>query len=75
MNNKLKKYELSIEEKVHSIGINISTLSSLIKYLDISLNDKLDVSNMDIANLASLLKNQINTIKVQFDELECILET
>lgn len=70
----LKNNLVNVEETIYSIGVDIATASSIVKYIDLSLNDSIDVSKMDVANLTILLKKQINSIKEKFEQLECLFK-
>lgn len=63
----------NIEEKISSVGMDLSIITSLIKFLDLALNDDLGVSDMDLANLSSLLKQRIFDVNSKYDEIECLL--
>lgn len=62
-----------IEEKISSVGMDLSIITSLIKFLDLALNDDLGVSDMDLANISSLLKQRIFDVNSKYDEIECLL--
>ena len=70
----MKNNLVNVEETIYSIGVDIATASSIVKYIDLSLNDSIDVSKMDVANLTILLKKQINSIKEKFEQLECLFK-
>ena len=70
----LKNNLVNVEETIYSIGVDIATASSIVKYIDLSLNDSIDVSKMDVANLTILLRKQINSIKEKFEQLECLFK-
>lgn len=63
----------NIEEKISSVGMDLSIITSLIKFLDLALNDDLGVSDMDLANISSLLKQRIFDVNSKYDEIECLL--
>ena len=70
----LKNNLVNVEETIYSIGVDIATASSIVKYIDLSLNDSIDVSKIDVANLTILLRKQINSIKEKFEQLECLFK-
>lgn len=70
----MKNNLVDVEETIYSIGVDIATASSIVKYIDLSLNDNIDVSKMDIANLTLVLKKQISHIKDKFEQLECVFK-
>lgn len=70
----LEKEAVEIEEKIISIGSDLSVAVSLVKFLDLSINDEFEVSNKDIANLAIILRNHINNIVDRYDDLETALD-
>lgn len=70
----MKNNLVDVEETVYSIGVDIATASSIVKYIDLSLNDNIDVSKADIANLTLVLKKQISRIKDKFEQLECVFK-
>ena len=64
----------SIENNIYSVGIELSKITSLVKFIDIALNDELDVTQMDLANLTLLLKEKVFEINKKYDKIEYLLE-
>ncbi len=62
-------YEIS--DKVQSIGINLTLISTLINFLECGISDNYDLTNMDIENLVSVMKKMIKVTIKDYDELEC----
>ncbi len=72
--NKVKNIDIEqIETKMHSVGIDLTLIDSIIKYIDMSLNEEIDVSNIDVANLTIVLKRLVKILKSKYDKLERIL--
>ena len=64
----------SIENNINSVGIELSKITSLVKFIDIALNDELDVTQVDLANLTVLLKEKVIEINKKYDKIEYLLE-
>ncbi len=74
MNKISNKEDIILIEKIaYSIGIELSTLNSLINFLELGESNKLEVSNVDVANLISVLKEKIVKINKDYSTLEEIL--
>ena len=74
MNKKSNKEEIILIENIaHSIGIELSTLTSLINFLELGESNNIEVSNVDVANLISVLKEKIVKINKDYSTLEEIL--
>ncbi|MCD7878577.1 MAG: hypothetical protein LUG16_01430 [Candidatus Gastranaerophilales bacterium] len=69
MRNKNEISEL-VEEKMHSVGTDISLIESLMNFLCCGLNDDIEVENADVANIASVTYSLIKDLKLRFDEIE-----
>ncbi|MBQ8887681.1 MAG: hypothetical protein IJY61_08280 [Candidatus Gastranaerophilales bacterium] len=69
-----KKELLAIEENLCMVGIELSKITSLVKFLDLAINNETSISGMDIANLTSLLKQRIFEINVKYEKIETLLE-
>ncbi len=67
-NNKFKNYEMY--EKITTVGINLSVISSIVKFLDVSMNDSTNFSNADIHNLVITLKKMLNLVISDYYEIE-----
>lgn len=67
-NNKFKNYEMF--EKITTVGINLSVISSIVKFLDVSMNDSTNFSNADIHNLVITLKKMLNLVISDYYEIE-----
>ena len=63
----------NIENNIYSVGVELSIIASLIKFLDISMNDELDINELDRANLTALLKERINDINKKYNKIEYLL--
>lgn len=62
-----------LEERMYSVGIDLTLIESLINFLDISMNDEIDVSKVDIANLTVVIKRLVKIVKAKYDRIERIL--
>ena len=69
-----KKELLALEENLCLVGIELSKITSLIKFLDLAINNEISLSGMDIANLTSLLKQRVSEINIKYNEIEMIFE-
>lgn len=68
---KIKKIKSSnMFEKITTVGINLSILASIIKFLDVSMNDSTNFSNADIHNLVITLKKMLNLVISDYYEIE-----
>lgn len=67
-NSKLKNSEMF--EKIATVGINLSVISSIVKILDVSMNDSTNFSNADIHNLVITLKKMLNFVISDYYEIE-----
>ena len=67
-NSKLKNSEMF--EKIATVGINLSVISSIVKILDVSMNDSTNFSNADIHNLVITLKKMLNLVISDYYEIE-----
>ena len=63
----------NIENNIYSVGIELSIVVSLVKFLDIAMNDELDINEMDRANLTVLLKEKICEINEKYNTIESLL--
>ena len=63
----------NIENNIYSVGIELSIVVSLVKFLDIAMNDELDINEIDRANLTVLLKEKICEINEKYNTIECLL--
>ena len=50
--------------------INLSVISSIVKFLDVSMNDSTNFSNADIHNLVITLKKMLNLVISDYYEIE-----
>ena len=66
--SKLKNSEMF--EKIATVGINLSVISSIVKILDVSMNDSTNFSNADIHNLVITLKKMLNFVISDYYEIE-----
>ncbi|HIS89717.1 TPA: hypothetical protein IAA87_09910 [Candidatus Avigastranaerophilus faecigallinarum] len=71
-NNKLKNSEMF--EKITTVGINLSVISSIVKFLDVSMNDSTNFSNADIHNLVVTLQKMLNLVMSDYYEIEQYIE-
>lgn len=69
-----KKEFLALEENLSIVGIELSKITSLVKFLDLAINNETSLSGMDIANLTSLLKQRIFEINSDFEKIETLFE-
>lgn len=59
-----------IFEKITAVGINLSVIVSIVKFLDVSMNDSTNFSNADIHNLVITLKKMLNLVISDYYEIE-----
>ena len=71
-NNKLKNSEMF--EKITTVGINLSVISSIVNFLDVSMNDSTNFSNADIHNLVVTLQKMLNLVMSDYYEIEQYIE-
>ena len=69
-----KKEIAALEENISIVGVELSRISSLVKFLDLAINNDISLSRMDIANLTSLLKQRILEINGKYDEIETLFQ-
>lgn len=69
-----KKEITALEENISIVGVELSRISSLVKFLDLAINNDISLSRMDIANLTSLLKQRILEINGKYDEIETLFQ-
>ena len=69
-----KKEIAALEENISIVGVELSRISSLVKFLDLAINNEISLSRMDIANLTSLLKQRILEINGKYDEIETLFQ-
>lgn len=69
-----KKEITALEENISIVGVELSRISSLVKFLDLAINNEISLSRMDIANLTSLLKQRILEINGKYDEIETLFQ-
>ncbi len=73
--NRLKQIDLDkIENKLISIGIDISLADSLVNFLNGSTVDVIEISETDKANLLVILKRILTSIKKKYEKIERIFE-
>ena len=61
-------------EKITTVGINLSVISSIVKFLDVSMNDSTNFSNADIHNLVVTLQKMLNLVMSDYYEIEQYIE-
>ncbi len=71
----MEKMQVSekLEKKLHSIGIDITLIDSLVKFLDAAMSDDLDITDVDKANLTIVLKRIVKIIKSKYDSVEQLI--
>ncbi len=62
-----------IEGKMHSVGIDMTLVQSLVNFIDSGLNDCIDVSHTDIINMTVILKRLVTIMKSKYEKIERIL--
>ncbi len=67
-NNKILITDLY--NKIADIGVDLSIIASIIKFLDVSYSDSNNFSKSDIHNLIITLKKMINSIRIDYSEIE-----
>ena len=67
-NNKILITDLY--DKIADIGVDLSIIASIIKFLDVSYSDSNNFSKSDIHNLIITLKKMINSIRSDYSEIE-----
>ncbi len=73
-NKRIRKIEVfKIEDKIHSVGIDLALAESLINFLNNCFDEEIDVNNVDISNLVLVLKRMIKNIRLKHDKIETIL--
>ena len=71
---RIRKIEVfKIEDKIHSVGIDLALAESLINFLNNCFDEEIDVNNVDISNLVLVLKRMIKNIRLKHDKIETIL--
>ena len=70
-----KNSVLSIYDKITVVGVNLSIISSIIKFLDVSINDNTNFSKADVHNLVITLKKMHNIVINDYSEIEKIIDT
>lgn len=63
-----------VQEKIQSLGIDLSVAASLVKLLDISISSKMDVKMSDIENLISIINTSMQKIVEKHDHIENVLK-
>lgn len=67
-------YSEKLENKVRSLGIDITLVGSLVNFLVEGINDNSgQMKNIDIANLSEVIKRMVRIIKIKQDNIEKIL--
>ncbi len=67
-------YSEKLENKVRSLGIDITLVGSLVNFLVDGINDNSgQMKNIDIANLSEVIKRMVRIIKIKQDNIEKIL--
>ena len=69
-----KKEILALEENLSIVGIELSKITSLVKFLDLAINNESFLSGIDIANLTSLLKQRILEINGKYEKIEMMFD-
>ena len=54
----------------YEININLSTIKSLLIFLELGLNNQIVVEDNDLSNVAILLKEIVDKTIVNFDKIE-----
>ncbi len=71
----IKQIDLDkIENRIISIGIDISLADSLVNFLNSSMVDVIEISEADRANLLVILKRILSSVKRKYERIEDILE-
>lgn len=71
----IKQIDLDkIENRIISIGIDISLADSLVNFLNSSMVDVIEISEADRANLLVILKRILSSVKKKYERIEDILE-
>ncbi len=63
-----------IENKIQSVGIDLSILNSLVNFLNYGIEDGSEFNNADIANLAIQISRMTKSIISKYDTIEQILD-
>ena len=58
------------EQPFYEINNNLSTIKSLLIFLDLSINGEIIIENKDLANITTLLKELIDKTSKTFEEIE-----
>lgn len=70
---KLKDFR-QVEDKLKSIGIDLTIIESLINFLDAVINEEIDVRSDDLSNLVIVIKRMLRKIILKYDKIEHILD-
>lgn len=74
MKNTKKTLISNLDEKITSIGINLSILASIIKFLDVSITDNSNYTKADLLNLIAVLSKILNSVIVDYSDIEQLLD-
>lgn len=66
---KLKDTKI-IEDKLLSIGLDISLIESIVSFVELGITNELEVEKSDLENLVIVLKKMIKNISDEYDKLE-----
>lgn len=68
---KESKISLNIDpQPFYEINTNLSTIKSLLIFLDLGLNEEIIIRNSDLSNITTLLKQQVEHTAKCFEQIE-----
>ena len=70
----MKKNNKILEEKISSVGIDLSIAASVIKFLEASITDNTNYSNSDLLNLTAVLARMLNSIIIDYSKIEELVD-
>ncbi len=73
MNKLTEESKGKIISKVQTVGVNLSLMFSLIKYLDNGMLDEFNVSKIDTSNIVIVLKRLISVIIEDYGDIESFI--
>ena len=61
-------------DKIADVGVDLSIIASIIKFLDVSFCDSTNFSKSDIHNLIIVLKLMLNSLRKDYSEIEKLFD-
>lgn len=69
METKQEKKEIN-PQPFYEISNNLSTMKSLLIFLDLGVSDEIMIKNSDLSNITTLLKTIVNNTIENFEKIE-----